>query len=406
MSKYLRNIRYNQKSESDFSRVLNGRVDSYFKNSGLTKKATSLMWLKIVMFISLFLLNWYVLVFYTHSLFTSIALIISFALVSMTMVMTVSHDAVHDTLSRKKWINDVVYWFTFNIAGPNGYLWKIRHNNAHHFFVNIPGSDIDIESTPLIRISPHTEWKTMHRYQHIYIPFLYMIFTMHWILLKDFKLFFMDTFGNVTDLKHSPWRFVELVLLKAFYITYMIVIPYHLLPYELSTIIFAFIGFHMFMSFILLMVFASSHVGEGARFVVFDKKDTIQHSFYEHQLYTSVDFHPTSRLFSFIFGGLNSHVAHHMFPNICSIHYAPISAIIRDTAFEFNLPYQERNIFQLWKEHFIALKEMGRDPHTGDKYFIIPENADTSVIKRTEAKQTNSNQFDFLEHFSSQSVQL
>jgi len=378
MPRYIKNIKYNSKSSHGFSKTLLTRYKQYFKDNNLEKEATVGMWLRMTAMFLTYLANWALLAFYEFSLPTTILLIVSFACLTMIVTFTVSHEAVHGTISKKKWVNDLIYWVTFNLAGPNAYLWKIRHNNAHHFFVNIPGSDIDIESTNLIRISPHSEWKPYHRFQHIYILALYSIFTLHWILFKDFKLYFVKSFGNVTDFKHKHWRFIELVLLKAFYLSFMIGIPYFNHTYALSTIIYAFIAYHLFMSCVLLIIFASSHVGTGSHFVSHDEDHKIPHSFFEHQILTSVDFHPSHPVFCFFFGGFNSHVAHHMFPQTSSVHYGPLSKIIKQTALEFNQPYQERSFFQLWKEHFELLIEMGKNPHAGNKFFIKPEKTENS----------------------------
>ena len=365
-------IKYSQKSQPAFTKELLSEINHYFSSRDLSKKANAFMWFKVGFFTSLYLLNWAALSFYAHSLPVTIGLFLSLIVLTLGLAFTVGHDAVHSTLSNVKWVNDAIYAFCFSLLGPNYYIWKMRHNKAHHYFVNIPGSDVDIESTELLRIAPHTPWHSFQRFQHLYAPFFYAVFTLEWILLKDFRLFFKTSFGNMENIKHPWWRFAELIVLKIFYWSYALVIPMIFLPYSAGQIIIAYMLFQFCLSILLLLIFAGSHVGESSHFVGYDDDNRIAHSFYEHQLYTSVDFNTESSLMSFVMAGFNTHVAHHMFPHICSVHYPALTRIIKRVAKKHNLPYQERGILTLWKEHFRLLKIMGQDPDSGKKFFLLP----------------------------------
>ena len=62
-------------------------------------------------------------------------------------------------------------------------------------------------------------------------------------------------------------------------------------------------------------------------------------------------------------GGLNHQVEHHIFPNISHVHYKKISEIVKRTAKEFNLPYNEYKITRkAISAHFKHLKQMGINP--------------------------------------------
>jgi linoleoyl-CoA desaturase len=372
MTQYARPVKYNHAKEAEFQTTLKERVDAHFVPHDGSRKATLGMWAKLSLFFVLFWMNWSALALHVHSLGTTIALLVSFALLFKCIAYNVAHDAVHSALTGNSKIDDKVFWVSFNMLGPNGYLWKIRHNNAHHFFVNIPGCDVDIEGTKMIRLAPHKEWLPVHRFQHLYAPLLYMVFTLDWIFRKDFALYFRKEFGNVTGLKHPWWRFAEMIALKLFYVGYMIVIPCLVLPYSVGTILLAFVGFHLFLSLYVVMTFAASHIGEDAHFVAHDEEGKLPHSFLEHQLRTSIDFHPRNPVVGFFYGGFNAHVAHHMFPSMSSIHYAPVTKIIQETASEFGLPYFERSLVDLFASHFRFLKLMGTSPNAGAHHLMHP----------------------------------
>jgi len=65
---------------------------------------------------------------------------------------------------------------------------------------------------------------------------------------------------------------------------------------------------------------------------------------------------------AFLCGGLNMQVEHHLFPRICHIHYPAISKIVRETAREFNVAYNENETFiGALKSHYQVLKRFSQD---------------------------------------------
>lgn len=370
----LKSLRFDTSSASEFKDVLNARVNHYFKKRGGHRRATPWAWAKLIFVMTAFWSNWAAITLTPHSVATTVGLLAIQAILYMTIAYTVGHDAVHGTLTGKPKIDGAIYWLSFNVLGANSYLWRTRHNHGHHFIVNIPGWDLDIEGTKAIRLAPHVPWMKIHRYQHIYTSFLYMIFTLHWIVFKDFKVFFMDQIGNKQGLKHSKWRLVEMVFLKALYFTYTLVIPTLVLPYSFGQILTTFVLFHFAFSYLITLSFAYSHVGVDAKFVFPDETGKLPHSFYEHQLLTSIDFHPTSHVAGFVYGGFSAHVAHHMFPGIHSIHYPELTKIIAKTTKEFGLPYYEHNLWQMVVGHYRFLKKMGEGPDAGAEHCVFPKN--------------------------------
>jgi linoleoyl-CoA desaturase len=78
-------------------------------------------------------------------------------------------------------------------------------------------------------------------------------------------------------------------------------------------------------------------------------------------LYNTANFAPKAPLFSWYVGGLNYQVEHHLFPNICHVHYKKLSKIVSETANEFNLPYNSNKTFlSALVEHTKMLKQLGR----------------------------------------------
>jgi linoleoyl-CoA desaturase len=76
---------------------------------------------------------------------------------------------------------------------------------------------------------------------------------------------------------------------------------------------------------------------------------------------TTSNYAPKSRIFSWLIGGLNFQVEHHLFPNICHIHYSKISKIVSETAQEFKIPYLEKRTFLMaLSDHVKMLRQLGK----------------------------------------------
>jgi linoleoyl-CoA desaturase len=79
-----------------------------------------------------------------------------------------------------------------------------------------------------------------------------------------------------------------------------------------------------------------------------------------HQLYTTSDFAPNSKIFSWFIGGLNYQVVHHLFPNISHVHYKNLAKIVEETALKHQLPYHVNKTFPgAVYQHALMLKSLG-----------------------------------------------
>jgi linoleoyl-CoA desaturase len=77
---------------------------------------------------------------------------------------------------------------------------------------------------------------------------------------------------------------------------------------------------------------------------------------------TTANFARKSKLACFLCGGLNMQVEHHLFPKVCHIHYPELSEIVKKTALEFNVPYNEQPTFlSALKSHYFILRKMGKE---------------------------------------------
>jgi linoleoyl-CoA desaturase len=123
-----------------------------------------------------------------------------------------------------------------------------------------------------------------------------------------------------------------------------------------------FLSATIFAGLVLSIVFQLAHTVEHTHFPIPEEETgKLNDEWAIHQLKTTANFATKNKLISFLVGGLNFQVEHHLFPKISHIHYPAISQIIRNTCREFNIPYIEYpRMRYAMASHISFLREMGR----------------------------------------------
>jgi linoleoyl-CoA desaturase len=240
--------------------------------------------------------------------------------------------------------------------GMNSYIWNIRHNIQHHTFTNVAGGDVLLDSIPFIRVSPQQKKLAIHKYQVWYVPFLYMLYSIFWVFFIDFNMFKQKQMGNYKNMHHSWQEWTKLILFKSFYLFYMIIFPAWIINIPLSTVLTGFLIYHIVAGILLSTVVVLGHCVEGAEYTAPDEDGIIQNSFMQHEWNATYDCSTSSRLLHWITGGLNTHLAHHLFPKLCHCHYLDITKIIKEHCAEHNVNYQHYSLGDAVISHFNFLK--------------------------------------------------
>ena len=349
----------NDEKDLLFFKELKKRVDDHFILNKLSKKGNRTLRVKaIVLALSYGVL--FLSIFFCQSvwmLYTAYALL---GMCTIFVALNIAHDAAHDTFSERKKVNS---WLlnTFDVLGANGYLWKMKHVHSHHPHVNIPNMDGDIKQSNLVRIFPNAQFLNFHKYQYIYMPVLYMAYTMVWLLFRDFKDFVQTDISGKAEVKHAYREIVKLILGKLFFLTRMISLPYLVLPFTLGQILLGFLIFNIAASLTVAMALISAHVGEDSVYPSPDKGGIMEHSWVRHQIITTVDFSTHNPILTHLFGGFNHHVVHHLFPNICHIHYPQLTEILKETCAEYGMPYKSNpSLLDAMWSHMRFLKMRSR----------------------------------------------
>lgn len=357
-------VRFIPKEKSDFFKVLSGRVNAYFKDNNIKKTANGAMVFKSIALLALYLVPFGVLLSgIVVSGWGQMGLWILMGLGMTGVGFSVMHDANHGAYSKNQKVNKWLGHLVETIGG-NALNWKIQHNVLHHTYTNIDGMDEDVESVDeFLRFTPHTKWLPRHKYQYLYAWGFYSLLTLFWCTFKDFSQLFRYKEKNLLRTQKADFKksLVKLIVTKILYHGVVIGLPMLLLPNPWWHIILGFVAMHLVVGMILTVIFQLAHVMETSDFPM-PENGVVDYDFATIQMKTTTDFAPNNKLLTWYVGGLNYQVVHHLFPNICHIHYKHLAPIVAETAKEYGIDYNVKPTF--WSalvEHTRMLKYLGRE---------------------------------------------
>ena len=339
-----------------YKELLQG-VDQHFKSKGSHPKGNLKMYFKIVLYFSLDIL-FYSLMISSTSLGAFYAFYLLMGLSVLLTAFNVSHDAAHGVAVKSKFWNDFLFQLSFNLQGNNAYVWGKNHNESHHLYTNVEGSDIDVLNNPLVRMTEQQELKWYHQYQYLYTPVLYLLYSLNWFLFRETLMIF-NVSSRTIDVKIPPLEIAKLLFFKVLYIGYMIVLPIYLLPFGWGHVLLAFLFNHFLVSIIFTAVLGVSHLSDFVSHPVPDENGVLPMSWAKLQLCTSVDYNADSVFFNWTLGGFNAHALHHLLPHICHVHYLEILPIFRELCDKYDLTYMELPYLEALASHFRFLHNMG-----------------------------------------------
>lgn len=361
-------VKFVSKDKNQFFDTLRKRVDTYFEENKISPHANSAMVIKTIVLIGTYLLSFLVFLTIDPSIWEGLLLWFIMGVSLAGIGMSVMHDANHGAYSSSKRVNDWV-GYSLNLVGGSVFNWKLQHNVLHHTYTNVVHMDDDIEDKLVLRFSPHTQVKGVHKLQYVYAFFFYGVLTLYWVLLKDFVQFVKYTNNGVNPGTTSQNVVVltKIILLKVVYLIAMLAMPVLLFGIPFYIVISGFLLMHFVAGLILTVVFQLAHTVEGTQHPLPDEEGKIENSWAIHQMNTTVNFARKNKWISWYVGGLNFQVEHHLFPRICHVHYPAIAEIVKETAEEFGVPYLENPTFsKALQSHIATLQRFGKLPNLNE----------------------------------------
>jgi linoleoyl-CoA desaturase len=357
-------VRFAPKNGEGFYDTLKKKVDAYFTDNKIDPHGNAAMKMKTLAMVSMYLLPYFVMVSgVATNLWVFYGLWLMMGVGMVGIGCSVMHDSNHGSYSVNKFLNKYLGKI---IALVGGYEvnWKIQHNILHHTYTNIEGLDDDINAGVFLRFSPHTKRHAIHRYQHIYAWVLYGLLTLQWATIKDFRQVY--DYHKKDLLKKEKLTLgqalLQLSVYKIFYYAYIMVVPIVITGIPWQYVVIGFLMMHFVAGLLLSAIFQLAHVMEEMEFPKPSDDRKMENSWAVHQVLNTANFSPKSKIMNWFIGGLNRQIEHHLFPHICHVHYKNIAGIVKQTAKEYGLPYQEEPTFvSALVTHGKMLKKLGRE---------------------------------------------
>lgn len=356
-----RPLKFSHSIGKDFDSTLKKRVRAYFKENKISKYANTNMKVKTAFMLSLYFIPYFLAMFGVVT--NTWLIVLCWVLTGFGMAgigMSIIHDANHGAYSKNQKVNYIL-GRVVNVIGAYAPTWKIQHNVLHHTFTNVQYFDEDVSpAINILRFTPNDVYRPIHRYQFIYAWFFYSLMTVMWITTKDIAQLFRYKKMGLTKGQNFKSLVVELAISKVLYYSYMVVLPILILDIPWWGVFLLLILKHLIAGFTLAVIFILAHVVPETAFPKPTKDLELANNMAIHQLETTSNFAPKSRIFNWFIGGLNYQIEHHLFPGICHVLYKALSVIVKQTAEEFNVPYYcEKNFFSAVRSHKRMLQKLG-----------------------------------------------
>lgn len=348
-------MKFSSKNTNLFFSDLAEKVDAYFIEKGCDRYANKSIFIKGMLLVFTYWACYILLIAGKHNSPLAVPLLLLMGSTGVMIVFNIVHDASHKVLFRNPAHNRLAAYLG-DLMGMNTHIWNLRHNIQHHSFTNIVGGDILLDNIPLVRVSPYQKRFWIHKFQAFYVIILYMVYSVFWVFFLDISFFFKKNMGNLKNIRHTKTEWLALIFFKTLYISYMILIPWIIIEIPFLKVLAGFFIFHAAAGILLSTVVVLGHCVEGPQYVAPDENGMIHNSWMQHEWDTTSDCATRSRLMHWISGGLNTHLAHHLFPRICHCHYYDITGIIRKHCEEYKVVYPHHSFGKAIISHFRFLK--------------------------------------------------
>jgi linoleoyl-CoA desaturase len=343
----------------DFLRDIRAEVEQQLALGHTRLRGSILLYLKAPIAIGVLACSWTVLLFARPDP-VGIALCLAGLVFGATLIaFCVQHDANHGSYFKSRRYNHLVGCSSDALLGFSSYAWRVKHNVAHHTYTNVDGYDDDIEQTPLARFSPTQPSRPWYRFQHLYVWPLYSFMGLRWQTIGDLQSLRKGAFGQSTLRFPSGWTRIGMLGGKVFFVCWAIVVP--LLVYPWWAVAAAYVGLVMLTSVVMATTFQLAHCVEEAAFVTPGDLSSGTCDWAVHQVETTVNFCPRNKPLTWVLGGLNFQIEHHLFPRLPHTLYPSIAPIVERNCLRHGVRYAVHpSLHAALGSHFRHLRELGR----------------------------------------------
>jgi linoleoyl-CoA desaturase len=353
-------ITFNNKGHI-FYNALTAEVENYFRTKHLKKTGNWKLYLKTSVLVPAAILIYIFILVFPWSILGIILMAALFGSVLASIGFNVMHDACHGSYSSHKWVNKF-FGLSMNALGGNAFIWKQKHNIIHHTYTNIEGIDDDIVQSKFLRQCSTQKWMPVHRFQQYYLLFMYALAIFAWVLGNDFIKYFSKKIHTTPLQKMSLKDHFIFWISKVLYLFFYLMLPVFVMGW--GPWLLGFLSMGIVMGITLSVVFQLAHSVEGPEFIIAEAEPKqLESEWAVHQVKTTANFATNNKIISWLVGGLNFQIEHHLFPRVSHVHYPALSKIVKKICQQHNLPYN--NFPTMWSafvSHLRFMKQMGRKP--------------------------------------------
>lgn len=251
------------------------------------------------------------------------------------------HDFSHNSVFKSRKINNAFALTIWGLGcGLSEGRWFSKHN-AHHQSPNQIGHDPDVD-IPFVFTHEQALLQSAF-YQKLIFPYQHVLF---WV-----GIWFVYPYNLINSMKYLfrdlTWRsLVEIFLILAHFVfvlgfTFWFLPPVTAFLFNLVTAVFA--GGYM------AMIFAPNHKGE-------DMLAPHEKHNWVHQITLTRNIVP-SPLVTYILGGLNRQIEHHLFPTMSRFQYHSAQPIVKSFCTQHNIPYKETSWVESMRQIHSSLEK-------------------------------------------------
>lgn len=341
-----------------FFRDVKARVDAMLAATGQSERDVPAMYAKTATIVTWWAVSWTLLMFAAPTAWLAVPFCISLGLAVSAIGMAVMHDANHGSYSRHGWRNRMFGWF-IDAMGASSFVWRTKHNAIHHTWTNLSGVDDDLDMGFLARLEPQQPRRPWHRFQHLYVWFLYALLLPKWVFIDDVANLVEGRIGQHKLPRPSSGQWAALLAGKAFFLLWALAVP--LLFHPWPQVVACYLLVSATAGLTLAVTFQLAHCVQEAEFPATPASLRMPTDWAEHQLATTVDFAPDNRVVTWLVGGLNFQVEHHLFPSMCHLHYPAIAKIVAQTARDHGLNHRcTPSLGNAMASHYRLLRQLGQ----------------------------------------------
>jgi len=346
-------------SGGEFIRDTRRDVERYLASARTRRLGKLRLYAKSIVAFALLFGSWAALVPARPSVWLVPILFAGLVVGTILIAFCVMHDANHGAYFRKRRLNHLLGWTADSLLGLSSYAWRVKHNVAHHTYTNVDGFDADITQVPVARLMPVQQPRPWYRFQHLYIWPLYALMALRWQTIGDVSAFFRGSIGRSALRLPGGWDLSGLVVGKAIFVTWAIVVPMFFYPWW--AVLAGYLVLSMVVSVVMAVTFQLAHCVEEADFVTAEQLTGRKRVWAVHEVETTVDFSPRNPVLTWMLGGLNYQIEHHLFPRVAHTHYARIAEIVQRNARRHGVRYVVHgSLRSALRSHYRHLRAVGR----------------------------------------------